>query len=437
MGTSTPAADRMNILIVGSGAREHAIAWKLSNNPRVDSLYIVPGNAGTASIGSNLPGSAEDLEGLAQLAQAHGIGLTVVGPEVPLAKGIVDLFTESGLAIFGPTKGAARIESSKAFARELMGKYGVPSPGFRVFHTYDEARSFLSSHERPVVVKADGLAAGKGAMVCEGKEEAMDALDACMNARAFGTAGDTVVVEEYLEGREVSVFGFSDGEYLSPLAAACDYKRALDGDGGPNSGGMGSYSPPEFWTAQLQDSVRGEIMAPVLRALREEGTPYRGVLYAGLMVTAEGPKVLEFNCRLGDPETQVILPLLQTDLVEVMLASINGGLDKLEVQWSGGACVGVVVASGGYPEQYSRGLPISGLEDLDADVEVFHAGTQLAGEGGGKRVLTDGGRVLTVVGRGPTLAEARARAYNNVERIRFQDAHYRRDIALSKSVAAL
>ena len=423
----------MNVLVVGSGAREHAVAWKLAGSPRVDKLFITPGNAGTSSIGTNLQPSVEDSrgpEGLARLAALHDIGLTMVGPEAHLAEGIVDIFEERGLAIFGPTKAAARVESSKAFAKELMRTHGIPSAEYKVFHAYSEARNFLSAHVGPVVVKADGLAAGKGVAVCAGKAEALNALHGCMEDRAFGDAGDTVVIEEYLEGREVSVFGFSDGKHLSHIVAACDYKRLLDGDAGPNTGGMGSYSPPEFWTPKLAKRIEEDIMVPTIQAMQHEGTPYRGILYAGLMVTEDGPRVLEFNCRLGDPEAQVILPLLDTDLMEVLLASINGEIDVTPTTWVDGACVGIVMASGGYPGEYARGLPISGLEEVDAGVEVFHGASRQADRGERAQVLTDGGRVLTIVGRGATLEQARNTAYDNVGKVSFQNAHYRRDIAM-------
>ena len=419
----------MKVLIVGSGAREHAIAWRLNTSPRVTELFAVPGNAGTSTLCTNLSDPSDGMVGLARLAEEHGIDLTIVGPETPLAGGIVDRFKARGLPVFGPTQAAARIESSKAFARELMERHDVPGPDFNIFRAYDEARAFLSSHRGPVVVKADGLAAGKGALVCRGKEDALEALYQCMEARTFGEAGDTVVVEELMEGREVSVFAFCDGENISPLVAACDYKRLLDGDEGPITGGMGSYSPPEFWTPQLGERIRSEIMAPVIRALAADGCPYQGVLYAGLMLTSEGPKVLEFNCRFGDPEAQVILPLLRTDLVDAVQACIEGGLADMPVQWEEGASVGVVMASGGYPGAYSRGLPIVGLEDVDTDALIFHAGTRREGDGESGRVLTDGGRVLTVVGRGAALAEARENAYDNIRRLHIQDAHYRTDIA--------
>ena len=426
----------MNILVVGSGAREHAIAWKLSTSPRVSELYLMPGNAGTASVGTNLSGSLNDLEGLANTAKARRIDLTIVGPEMPLAQGIVDLFTERGLAIFGPSRAAARIEASKAFGKELMRTHGVPTSEFKIFRAYEEAREFLSHHQGPVVVKSDGLSAGKGALVCQDTEQALKAAYDCMEARAFGASGSTVVVEEYLEGREVSVFAFCDGQNLSPLVAACDYKRLLDGDAGPNTGGMGSYSPPEFWTAALEDRVRAEIMVPTVKAMAEMGTPYRGVLYAGLMITSNGPMVVEFNCRFGDPETQVILPLLRSDLVELCNASTEGLLNKASIQWDEGGCVGVVIASGGYPGEYAKALPVQGLGDLEPDVLVFHAAT-IFGSGSDQRpVLTDGGRVLTVVSRERTLAEARERVYENIRHIQFQGAHYRRDIALLEAVGA-
>ena len=427
----------MNILVVGSGAREHTIVWKLQGSPRVDAIFVVPGNAGTGSIATNLPGSISGLEGIVSLVESHGIGLTIVGPEVPLAEGIVDLFRKRGFPVFGPTRAAARIEASKAFAKELMSLQNIPCPDFKVCGSYGEAAGFLSNHTGPVVVKADGLAAGKGVLVCMDKEEALKAVHDCMEARAYGTAGETVVLEQYLVGPEVSVFAFCDGEHLSALVAACDYKRLLDGDGGPNTGGMGSYSPPEFWTPRLEAQVREGIMAPMVKALSLEGTPYQGVLYAGLMVTSDGPKVLEFNCRFGDPETQVILPLLETDLVDVALASIEGRLDSLPVVWKQDACVGVVMASEGYPGDYHTGHPIGGLDLVDADALVFQSGTRRVDDGPTSHILTDGGRVLTLVGRGPDLAQARAKVYDNIGKIKFPGAHYRGDIGLIKEIAAL
>ncbi len=417
----------MNVLVVGSGAREHAIAWRLRQSPRLARLYVAPGNAGTAAIAQNLPLAASDLQGLAQAAREHHVDLTIVGPEAPLAEGIVDLFRSQGQAIFGPTRAAARIEASKVFAKGIMERHGIPTAKAQAFRTFQEAYQNILQRQPPFVVKADGLAAGKGVFVCQTRGEGAEALRQCLVERAFGTAGDQVLVEECLVGREVSVFAFTDGASVSPLAAACDYKRVSDGDRGPNTGGMGGYSPPEFWDEALEKEVRERIMEPTVRALAQEGCPFQGVLYAGLMLTDRGPQVLEFNCRLGDPEAQVLLPRLKTDLLELALAVAEGRLAKVALEWSQEACVGVVMASPGYPGEYPRGLPIEGLEGLPTDVVVFHAGTRLGSPDG--PVVTDGGRVLTVTALGATMEEARRRVYHNIGRIRFEGAHYRRDIA--------
>jgi phosphoribosylamine--glycine ligase len=421
----------VNVLVVGGGAREHAIAWKIRQSPLVDELYVAPGNAGTAAIATNIPVSTTDIEGQAQASREHGVDLTVVGPEAPLAAGIVDCFQEQRLAIFGPTKDAARIESSKSFAKELMAKHGIPTGRTEMFDSYREASSYVKSQSYPMVVKADGLAAGKGVTVAKTEEEAVRALQECLVDRVFGEAGDIVLVEECLVGREVSVFAFTDGDVVSSLAAACDYKRAHDGDTGPNTGGMGSYSPPPFWTPELAREVQETIMVPTVRALAQAGCAFKGVLYGGLMVTADGPKVLEFNCRLGDPETQVILPRLKTDLVDILLAVAEGTLNQTQIEWSTDACVGVVMAPGGYPSGYAIGIPILGLTRAENHGLVFHAGTRQEKDkkDKGSAVVTDGGRVLTVVGRGPGIGEARARAYEGVSRIHLEDGFYRRDIA--------
>jgi phosphoribosylamine--glycine ligase len=418
----------VKVLVVGNGAREHAIAWKIRQSPLVDEVFVAPGNAGTAAIATNIPVAATDIEGQARAAREHGVDLTVVGPEVPLAAGIVDCFQEQGLAVFGPTKEAARIESSKVFAKELMAKHGIPTGRYEVFDSYDEACIYVISHDFPLVVKADGLAAGKGVTVATTEAQAMKALHECLVERVFGEAGDRVLVEECLSGREVSVFAFTDGETLSPLVAACDYKLAFDGDKGPNTGGMGSYSPPPFWTAALEQEVREKIMEPTVRALAQAGCAYRGVLYGGLMLTEDGPKVIEFNCRLGDPETQVILPRLETDLVEILVSIADGTLNKTSIAWSGDSCVGVAMASGGYPGKYITGMSISGLAEAEAHGLVFHAGTR-QGKEEGSNIVTDGGRVLTVVGKGPSLDEARAQAYEGIAQIRLERGFYRRDIA--------
>ncbi|MDO8750395.1 MAG: phosphoribosylamine--glycine ligase [Dehalococcoidia bacterium] len=416
----------MKVLVIGSGAREHAIAWKISQSTQVDALFLAPGNAGTAALGTNLPIEATDIPALANAARRHSVDLTIVGPEGPLAAGIVDWFQEQGLAVFGPTRAAAQIEASKGFAKEFMNRHGIPCAQGMAFDSYREAERFLQRREMPVVIKADGLAAGKGVTVALTRAEAEAALDACMNQRVFGEAGARVVVEEFLEGREVSVFAFTDGEHMSPLAAACDYKRVGDGDQGPNTGGMGSYSPPEFWDNALATEAEARIFRPTIEGMAREGRPYRGVLYGGLILTRQGLKVIEFNARLGDPETQVILPRLEADLVEIAQAIAGGEMPKTRIVWSGEACVGVVMASGGYPGDYSTGFPISGLDDMGGGCIVFHSGTRLR-EG---EVVTSGGRVLTVVGRASSLAQARDRAYSAVERIRFQGGFYRRDIAL-------
>lgn len=429
----------MRVLVVGNGAREHAIAWKLSQSPRVKELFVAPGNAGTAQLARNVPIRATDIEALLRFAQESRIEFTVVGPEAPLAAGIVNRFQEAGLPIFGPTKEAARIESSKSFAKELMLRHGVPTGAAKTFTSYAEASDYALRAPLPVVVKADGLASGKGVVVARTREDAVTALHQQMVEKQFGAAGERVLIEEYLEGQEVSVFAFVDGERVSPLVAACDYKRVGDGDVGPNTGGMGSYSPPPFWDKDLEHRISKEIMEPVARALCDEGSPYWGVLYAGLMLTADGPKVIEFNCRLGDPEAQVVLPRLKTDLLDITMriaqgsgVGVNGPLGRmLKIEWDLRPCVGVVIASGGYPGRYDIGFPIEGLDELDDDITVFHAGTRLLQQEGkaDAEVVTDGGRVLTVTALGPTLKEARRRVYANVGRIHFKGSFYRKDIA--------
>ena len=417
----------MNVLVVGNGAREHAITWKLSQSPSVGQLYVAPGNAGTHAIARNIPIGAEDIPNLIDFVSSNPIDLTVVGPEAPLAMGIVDSFTDAGLLVFGPSQAAARMESSKAFAKALMADCSVPTAASKTFTDYEVARAFLDTCPLPIVVKADGLAAGKGVTVAQTREQAQEAIRASMLDRQFGDAGDSVVIEECMVGQEVSVFAFVDGEYVSPMVAACDYKRVGDGDSGPNTGGMGSFSPPlpQHWNSEMESHVRENIMKPVVSGLLEIGCPYRGILYLGMMLTSEGPKVLEFNCRLGDPETQVILPRLKSDLAEVMLATARGELHNTEIEWDDRACVGVVAASGGYPSSYSTGYPINGITKVDYDAIVFHAGTKLI-DG---TVVSDGGRVLTVAAMGESLDEARNHAYEGIRHITFKDVFYRTDIA--------
>ncbi|HUU63532.1 MAG TPA: phosphoribosylamine--glycine ligase [Dehalococcoidia bacterium] len=412
------------MLVIGGGAREHTLAWKLGQSPNVEEIYIAPGNAGTGLIAKNLDIKPTELESLAQVAQERRIDLTVVGPEAPLATGIVDLFQARGIPVFGPSKEATRIESSKVFAQGLMQKYGIPCARSRSFSSFAEAKDYVKTQQIPIVVKADGLAAGKGSVVAGSTAEALAALSDIMEKRIFGEAGDQVLVEECLQGKEVSLLAFSDGKTVVPMVPACDYKRACDGDKGPNTGGMGSYSPPKFFGREMINRVRDTILEPTVRAMAKEGKPYKGVLYAGLMLTEEGPRALEFNARFGDPESQVMLPLLKSDLVEIMLAVLDERLDKTQIEWRDEACVGVVMASGGYPGSYKTGFPIRGLDKVEDDILVFHAGTR---ESEGK-IYTDGGRVLTVTATGGTIAEAGDRVYSNIRRIHFEGCHYRHDI---------
>ena len=425
----------MNVLLVGSGAREHAIAWKLRQSPKLSDLFVAPGNAGTATIGQNLAVKASDIDALRRAAADHRIDLVIVGPEDPLCRGLVDRLAVQGIAAFGPTRAAAGIEASKAFAKQLMQRHGIPTAPFATFTSRTDARSYIDSLSEPPVVKADGLTAGKGAFVCDLLDSALRAIDLMMgDDPLFGEAGRTVVIEERLSGRELSAHAFTDGVAVAPMPFSCDYKRARDGDEGPNTGGMGAYSPPLWLDEPSERFIHQHITEVAVRAMMEEGSPYRGVLYPGLMVTAAGPQVLEFNCRFGDPETQVLLPRLKSDLLEICWAVANNRLHEVQVEWSTDACVGVVLASGGYPDEYQTGFPISGLASVEPDVLVFHAGTApstgsgqaLADDGA---VVTAGGRVLTVVASAPTLAEARAVAYRNVQRIHFSRCHYRKDIA--------
>ena len=391
---------------------------------------MAPGNAGTAQIARNLDIEPSDIESLVKAAREKNIDLTVVGPEAPLSEGIADQFLIRGMQIFGSSKAATQIESSKVFAKELMQKYGIPCAQSVSFTDYDKAKKYIQQKGVPLVIKADGLSAGKGVTVANTMQEAREALANIMQSRAFGSAGDRVIIEERLTGREMSSFAFTDAHTIVPMVPACDYKRLYDGDQGPNTGGMGSYSPPYFFNPALAQTVNETIMEPTVKAMHEEGRPYKGVLYGGLMITNDGPKVLEFNARFGDPEAQVTLPRLKTDLVDIMLAVVDNNLDQTNIEWSDDACVGVVMASGGYPGSYRTGVPITGWENLDKDIMVFHAGTETGSEPG--QILTNGGRVLTVVATGKTIAEARKKVYANISRIHFEGCHYRKDIALIK-----
>jgi phosphoribosylamine--glycine ligase len=417
----------LKILVVGGGGREHTLVWKIAQSPKVEKVFAAPGNGGTPAIAENLNLRPTDIEGLGQAAEEKGIDLVVVGPEAPLASGIVDHFDRLGIPVFGPTKAAAQIESSKVFARNLMEKYGIPCPKGATFSSYSEAHEYLERQGAPVVVKADGLAAGKGVIIAGSLDEADKAIADMMETRVFGSAGDRVLIDEYCRGREVSLIAFTDGKTVSAMVPACDYKKVRDNDEGPNTGGMGSYSPPGFFSAQMARKATNDILLPTVKAMAKEGFLYKGVLYAGLMIVDGEPVVLEFNARFGDPETQVILPLLKTDLVDILMAVVQGNLDRLKIEWSPEACVGVVMASGGYPGRYETGFGIRGIDGVDKDVLVFHAGTK---SGSDRVIYTDGGRVLAVVAVGRDMADAREKVYRNITSIHFQGCYYRKDIAL-------
>ena len=415
----------MNILVVGGGGREHALVWKLSQSPRVEKIYAAPGNAGIAGFAECVPLKAEDIAGLLKFAKAKSIDLTVVGPEGPLSLGIVDEFTKAGLRIFGPSGKAAELEGSKRFSKDLMNKYHIPTAAYGVFTDKSEADAYVRAKGAPIVVKADGLAAGKGVVVAETTDEALKALDLIMTERAFGAAGDRVVIEECLKGEEASFMAFSDGRTVVPMASSQDHKRVFDADQGPNTGGMGAYSPAPIVTRELERRVMETIMTPTVRAMEKEGRLFKGVLYAGLMIYNGEAKVLEFNARFGDPETQPVMARLDTDLVDIIEAILDGTLSKLDIKWKPESAVCVVMASGGYPGNYVKGKEIKGLEAArHKGVMVFHSGTSLK-DG---RIVTDGGRVLGVTGLGPVVAAAIDNAYAGVREISFEGAHFRRDI---------
>ena len=413
------------VLIAGSGGREHALAWKLRQSARVGSVYVAPGNGGTAAIATNVDIRADDVDGLANFARENDVDLTVIGPELPLARGVSDRFAADGHPIFGPTATAARLETSKVFAKEFMTRHGILTARYRIARELAAAQRHVRELGLPVAVKADGLTAGKGVAVCHTLAEADEFLRKVMVERAFGAAGDTVVIEAGLTGQEISVLAFCDGDSAVPMIVAQDHKAALDGDRGPNTGGMGCYAPAPFASEAMLAAIREGVLQTTVDGMREEGTPYRGVLYAGLMLTADGPRLLEFNVRFGDPETQVILPLLGTDLYDILYACATGDLRSTAVRWEAGACVCVVCTAPGYPDACAVGAPIGGLEEAEhLGATIFHAGTKR--EDG--RVVTAGGRVLGVTCRADDLPAAVAAAYAAVDRVHFDGMHYRRDI---------
>lgn len=418
----------MKILVIGSGGREHALAWKLKQSPLVEQIFCAPGNAGTAELGENAAIGASDLAGLARFAKQNGVDLTVVGPDDPLALGVVDLFAAQGLRIFGPSKTAAKLESSKIFAKELMRRKGIPTAEAQTFSDSNEALAYCEEREFPIVIKADGLALGKGVIIAPDMAAATSTIDAMMNQRRFGEAGRRVVIEDFLRGTECSLHALVDGTDYCLLATARDHKRAYDGDKGPNTGGMGAYSPATNWNSALEAQFDQKIMDPLLVGLREEGVLFRGLLFPGLMIDGKNARVLEFNGRFGDPETQVILPRMKSDLVPLLNAVIDGKLGGCDIEWDERPVVTVVLASAGYPDKYETGKWISGLDDAAKvkDVQIFHAGTRRVTN----EVVTAGGRVLSVTALGSSLEAARARAYEAAALIDFEGCRYRSDIAL-------
>ena len=417
----------MKILVIGSGGREHALVWKINQSPKVSKIYCAPGNAGISQLAQCIDIGPDKITALADFAQDKKIDLTVVGPELSLSMGIVDKFTKRGLKIFGPTKTATEIESSKVFSKYMMKKYLIPTANYSTFTDAKEAMVYIGKRPFPLVLKADGLAAGKGVFIVRDADEAKAALDSLMNEKIFGDAGLQVIVEDYLEGEEVSVLAFSDGETVIPMVSSQDHKKIFDDDLGPNTGGMGAYTPVPFYDKHAENEVLEGILKPIISGLKKEGREYKGVIYAGLVFTKEGIKVLEFNARFGDPETQVLLPGLETDIVEIFMAVIEGQLAKIDIKWNNNAVVCVVAASGGYPAKYQKGKRISGLEKLENknDSYIFHAGTKFQEE----EITTSGGRVLGMTAWAENIKEAKRMAYEGMEKICFEDMYYRKDIA--------
>lgn len=418
----------MKILVIGGGGREHTLVWKISQNPKLEKIYCAPGNAGIAGQAECVKLDLTNNEEIVNFAEEKKIDLTVIGPEDPLAKGIVDEFEKRNLPVFGPNSQGAQIESSKSFAKNLLKKYKIPTGEAEIFTQREPALDYLKDLTPPLVVKADGLAAGKGVIITETKEKAEKAIDACLVDKAFGEAGNKILIEEYLEGEEVSFFGLTDGKIILPMVLAQDFKRVFDEDKGPNTGGMGSYSPVPFVDDQLHQEMVSRIAQATIEAMSKEGITYKGVLYGGLIITSDGPKVLEFNCRFGDPENQVVIPRLQSDLLEAMLAVVEGRLHQIRLEWDERVCVDVVLASQGYPGKYETGFPISGLDEAERieGINIFHAGTA---KSNGK-IVTSGGRVLNISSLAEDFKKSREKAYEAISQINFEGMHFRKDIAL-------
>lgn len=415
----------MKVLVVGSGGREHTIVWKLGQSPKVKEIYCAPGNPGIEKQAKCVDIAVDDIQKLVEFSREKQIDLTVVGPEAPLVAGIVDAFRKEGLQIIGPAGAAAQLEGSKSFSKHFMEKYNIPTGRFNEVTSYEEAKVMLKNYSYPVVIKADGLAQGKGVLICENQQEAESGLKDILEAKVFGDAGNKVVIEEFLDGIETSVLCFVDNKTIVPMVSSQDHKRIFDGDQGPNTGGMGTYSPNYVYTPEVAKRVKEEILEPTLRGIQEEEMDYRGILFIGLMITKDGPKVLEYNVRFGDPETQVVLTRLKTDLGEIFLHMVGQRLSDIDIQWSDQAAVCVILASGGYPGSYKKGIAIHGIEEIDEDVLVFHAGTAVR-DG---QLVTNGGRVLGVTALADTIEEARRKAYTNVDKIQFEGKQYRKDIA--------
>ena len=417
----------MKVLVIGGGGREHSLVWKIARSPEVSKIFCAPGNPGISELAECIDITADQTSLLCEFAAKEDIGLTVVGPEAPLVDGIGDVFSKHNLKVFGPDQKAAILEDSKVFSKLLLRKHGIPTADFKCFDDHSQARHYVLSRGAPIVVKADGLSKGKGVFVCKTNDEALQAIDSIMKDRVFGNAGDQVVIEECLIGEEVSLLAFTDGKTIVPMESSQDHKTVYDGDEGPNTGGMGAYSPVPIMTSELYRGVEKNILVPTVHAMNKEGRPYKGVIYIGLMITSAGPMVLEFNVRFGDPEAQVILTRMKSDIVPIMLATISGGLDNVDLEWFPQASVCVVMAAGGYPGQYDNGKEIKGLDSLknQEGISVFHAGTK--SENG--KIVTNGGRVLNVAACGEDIKEAQKKVYEAVSKISFDGAHYRRDIA--------